>query len=188
MSFAPANHANYVTERLIEFVKATVEKAKSLVDVDGTASPATPTMLNVPKIVAEFMMIVRALCPASRVDDVFAEFHRCIRNLPEEMRLKEDELRAFVVEYSVTTRVTRVKGDEQEFQVWMAKYEKGRQVVKDLENVLMKTHANDILEQLLEAQINLQEVRKHLDCFAEYRVETLQERALCTFSMLYRAS
>ena len=95
MSFAPADHANYVTERLIEFVKATVEKAKSLVDVDGTASPVTPTMLNVPKIVAEFMMIVRALCPASRVDDVFAEFHRCIRNLPEEMRLKEDELRAF---------------------------------------------------------------------------------------------
>ncbi|KAM5541910.1 hypothetical protein V8D89_004639 [Ganoderma adspersum] len=58
MSFAPADHDDYVTERLVEFVKATVEKANSLTDVDRTVSPETSAMFHVPALVAEFMTVV----------------------------------------------------------------------------------------------------------------------------------
>ncbi|KAM5531551.1 hypothetical protein V8D89_014771 [Ganoderma adspersum] len=154
-----------------------IEKANSLTDVDRTVSPETTVIFHVPALVAEFILIMRMLCPTSRVDEVFADFHQCIRNLPEEMRLEEHKLHVFGVDYLVTMHVTQVKGDKQEFQVLMVTYEQARQVVKDLENVLMKMHADDILDQLLDTQICLQDVRKCLDGFAEYRVETLKEHS-----------
>lgn len=186
MSFAPADHDDYVMERLVEFVKATIEKAKRLADVDSTASPEMPEtperseMLNVAELVAEFMMIVRALRPESRVDDVFAEFHGCIRNLPEEMRLEEDELYAFGADYSVTTRIARVKGDEEKFQVLMAMYEHARQAVKEFENLLEQMYAAETLDQLLKAQMHLQDMRVRLDGFVGYRMGNLQDCA-CFF-------
>ena len=184
MSLAPPQN-DYVAARLAELVNATVEKANSLMDVDTTPPPPTPPILNTPQLVAEFMMIVRALRPASRVDHLFAQFHACLRNLPHHMRLKEDELRAFGADYSETTRLARVKADEQQFLLFMAQYEHARQVEKDLENMLTNTRPQDILDRLLNARSSVHNARKQLDAFTAYKIETLQQRASFIFCISY---